>query len=41
MTLKYQAEMQSDPIERPDSHITFHEFESIDLTKCIISVENL
>lgn len=33
--------LHSDPLERPDSHITFHEFEKTDLAQCIINVENL
>jgi hypothetical protein len=33
--------LHSDPFERSDSHITFHEFKDTDLAQCIINVENL
>lgn len=33
--------IHSDPVERRDSHLTFHEFENADLTNRITNIENL
>jgi len=33
--------LHSDPLERSDAHVTFHEFEGTNLAQCIIDVEIL
>lgn len=42
-TLNLEASdgVHSNPAERRDSHITFHEFENTDLNNCIINIEIL